>query len=270
MNTVMYYYSATGNSLMIARAVAQALGNATVLPAARFRKDGTAPGAERVGIVFPIHAWGPPRTVVEFIRRLDLRGARYVFAIASCGGTAGDALVKVRHALRRNGGELHAGFIVRSPGYMASNGDESGMIKLVRRLSGEPFPADRERLPEIIEAVQSQRRAGPERNALLGSMLGSFFHRMAEKAFAGLDKNYRVMGECAQCATCCRVCPRGNVTLERGGPTWHHDCDFCGACATWCSRGIIGFGAAAMAGAEGKAIPRRHHPQVTAADLLWC
>ena len=38
------------------------------------------------------NAWGPPRTVSEFVRNLDLKDVRYTSAVASCGGTAAGAL----------------------------------------------------------------------------------------------------------------------------------------------------------------------------------
>ena len=261
MTTTIYYYSATGNSLVIARAVAAALGEAEVLPIARYRKEKATPETSCIGIIFPIHAWGPPRTVEEFIQNLDLRGVQYTFAVASCGGTAAGTLLKMRKAIRGNGGELHAGFMVRSPGYMAG-GETNPMIEWVRRLSGKPFPTAEERLPEIIECVKNRKRIRPDRNALPGAILGNFFHRMAGPQFARLDAGYETSSACKSCGNCTRVCPRGNVTLQEGKPAWHHDCDFCGACATWCPNNAIGFKSAPAA-------PRRHNAQVTRADFIW-
>jgi hypothetical protein len=52
--------------------------------------------------------------VSEFVQNLDLRGVCYSFAIASCGGTSAGTLPKLRQAIRKNGEELHAGFMVKS------------------------------------------------------------------------------------------------------------------------------------------------------------
>ncbi len=191
MTTTIYFYSGTGNSLVIARTIAQALGDTQILPIARYRKEKALPGTARVGIIFPIHAWGPPRTVEEFIPNLDLSGVRYTFAVASCGGTAAGTLTKLRQSLRRRGGDLHAGFMVRSKGYMAG-GDSNPMIEMVRRLSGRPFPTAEERLPEIIQSAKDEKQVKPDRNALPGAILGNFFHKMAGKQFAALDAGYEV------------------------------------------------------------------------------
>jgi ferredoxin len=262
METTIFYYTATGNSLTFARSLARELGNTTLVPIARYRQTPAVPATPRVGIVFPIHAWGPPRTVEEFIRNLDLQGVRYTFSVASCGGTAAGTLLRLRKALRRKGSDLHAGFIVRSPGYMDLGGKQPPIIDMVRRLSGRPFPTDSERLPEIIEAVRNETRGRVDRNALPGAVLGSFFHGKAAPQFANMDSAYALAATCAGCGTCTRVCPRGNIALESGRPAWHHDCDNCGACATWCPQHAIGFHGAPSA-------PRRHNPQVVAADLMW-
>jgi ferredoxin len=145
---------------------------------------------------------------------------------------------------------------------MASTGKENAMITMVRRLSGKLYGTEQERLSEIVEAVRNEKQMKPERNALIGTILGNFFHTKAEAAFAGLDASYAVGDSCAGCGTCGRICPRGNVALQNGKPAWHHDCDFCGACATWCPNNAIGFKGA-------PATPRGHNPQVVAADLMW-
>ncbi|HTP59050.1 MAG TPA: EFR1 family ferrodoxin [Spirochaetia bacterium] len=262
METTIFYYTATGNSLTLARSLARELGNTALVPVARYRQTRAVPGTARVGIVFPIYAWGPPRTVEEFIAKLDLQGVRYVFAIATCGGTAAATLPRLKKALRRKGSDLHAGFIARAPGYMDLGGRQPPIIEIVRRLSGRLFPTAGERLPEIVEAVRNERPGRAERNALPGAALGSFFHEKASPQFAKMDAAYVLAPTCAGCGTCSRVCPRGNVRLENGRPAWHHDCDNCGACATWCPRHAIGFRGA-------PSVPRRHNQEVVTADMMW-
>lgn len=262
MKTTIYWYSATGNSLVIARRIAGELGEAEVVPLAKFKKAAIRLDAARVGLVFPIYAWGPPRTVEEFIANVEPSAVRYFFTVASCGGTAANALPRIRSALRKKGGDLHAGFIVRSKGYLGdAAGEQNKMIQLVRKHSGKPFGTDMERLPAIIDAIKNELVSRPERNALVGSLLGSFFHEKAMPQFARMDERYGVTNSCDGCGFCARLCPRENIAMENGKPTWRHDCDGCGACVTWCPKRAISV-------AGGLAPTRGHHAEVALSDII--
>jgi ferredoxin/flavodoxin len=261
MKTVLYYYSATGNSLVIAREVARALGGAEVLPIASSRSGTGKIDAERVGFIFPIIAWGPPRTVEEFIDHFDPTGLRYIFAIASCGGTAALTLPNIRKTLRKKGSDLNAGFIVGSKAYLSmSGGSQSKMINLVSNLSGKLLGGETERLPSIIETIANCETKKPERNALPGAILGSFLHSAASPQFAKMDANYVVDAGCTGCGVCARLCPRENIVMVDGKPTWKNDCDFCGACANWCPSASISM--------KGDLAPARaHNQEVKLADF---
>lgn len=261
MITKIYYYTATGNSLVIARKIAERVGDCELIPITAQSAVREAEPAARIGFVFPIFAWGPPRTVEEFITKVALADAAYVFAIASCGGTAANTLPRIRSVLRKKGAELHAGFIVRSAGYLKKgDGKASSMITTVRNLSGPLFGTEEERLPEIITAINECRAAKPEKNAFWGAALGSFFHDQAKKQFAVMDKTYTVAESCTGCGTCSRICPRMNIRIEGSTPTWRHDCDFCFACATWCPSKAIS--------TTGDLQPTHdHHAAVTLGDL---
>jgi ferredoxin len=262
VTTTIYYYSATGNSLAVAKDLAEKIGDAQVLPLARYRQTPATPGTARVGIVFPIIAWGPPRTINEFVSNLKLDGVRYVFAVASCGGTAAGTMPRLRKVLRKKGGDLHAGFIASSSsGAFKAEGKQAGMIKFVQNLSGKRYPRDGERISEIADAVRGERMMKAERNALPGTIVGNFLHDMAQPMFAKMSGKYKTAPECTGCGTCVRVCPRGNVSRREGKTVWGMDCDSCGACAAWCPKHAIGF--------SGAVEPARwHNPRIVLKDML--
>jgi ferredoxin len=262
VTTTIYCYSATGNSLAVARDLAERIGDTQILPLAPYRQTPAKPGTARVGIVFPIIGWGPPRTVHEFVSNLNLEGVRYVFAVASCGGTAAGTMPRLRRVLKKKGGDLHAGFIApAASGAFKPSGKQSRIIRLVRNLSGKLPPRDTERLSEIAEVVRGERRMKAERNALPGTILGDFFHDKGRPMFAKMSGNYKAAPECTGCGTCVRVCPRENVRRRDGKTVWGLDCDFCGACAAWCPKHAIGF--------SGTVEPARtHNPRVVLKDVL--
>lgn len=82
MKTILYYYSATGNSLYVARRLQEELGDVELRSMARALQEGEyTVEAERVGFVFPMHYFG----VEEFLGKLVLREAPYLFAVVTCG-----------------------------------------------------------------------------------------------------------------------------------------------------------------------------------------
>ena len=72
---------------------------------------------ERLGFVFPVYAWAPPQTVMDFVKNLELyySGDPYLFAVCTCGSSAGEAIDLLGKALQENGLTLDSGFSVVMP-----------------------------------------------------------------------------------------------------------------------------------------------------------
>lgn len=46
---------------------------------------------------------------------------------------------------------------------------------------------------------------------------------------------------CSGCQTCVKICPVGNIELNKGKPSWKHRCEQCFACLQWCPNEAIQF-----------------------------
>lgn len=260
MKTTIYYHSSTGNSLAIARALAEGLGGAAL-----YNVAGAAirpvEAADRVGFVFPVIAWGVPAVMAGFLKGLKLEGNPYVFAVATCGGTPGPALKELKGLLKKSGVELSAGFVCREGANQVST-VQPGFIRFAKRLSRVRYASGQERLPEILEAVKGCRAHKPEVSNLSVNCFGGMMHGMMAMAGSKLgeaDKSYTVDSRCTGCRTCERICPRNNVRLENGKPVWHHNCAMCNACIQWCpSKAIHAVGENC----------RYRNPAVRAEDLM--
>ena len=84
--TIIYYFSATGNSLVVARAIAEKLGDTELVPMVHQDAEKPLPGTQRVGLVFPVYVFGLPLIVARFIKKLRIPNDTYVFAVAAHGG----------------------------------------------------------------------------------------------------------------------------------------------------------------------------------------
>ena len=74
------YFSATGNSLYIAKSIG---GELYSIP--QMVKEGTYEFTdEKIGIVFPLHAWSVPPYVVDFLKKATFN-CEYLFAVVTYG-----------------------------------------------------------------------------------------------------------------------------------------------------------------------------------------
>ncbi len=264
MSNCIFYFTASGNSLAIARTVAQRLGDTEVLPMAKHLHGFAGTDEDRIGFVFPIYLWGLPRMVSEFASKLQTRSGQHIFAIANGDGAAGQTLVQLRKILRANGSELHAGFVARADVSIFHPGrDDDPRAQFVSRLFMRNLPPTANQyMDEIVDAVRRRAPHGPETTTpFVSALFGPLMRQMAQKELKIGDKHFSVTEGCTSCGTCVRVCPRENVTLKDGRPLWHHDCETCYACLLWCPE-------RAIACRDSSPKDPTHHPEIVLTDIL--
>ena len=259
MTTEIYYFSGTGNSLVVARDIAERtdarLTSIPSLPA-----DGSVETtADRVGMVFPVYYTRIPGIVARFVSRCESLEAKYVFAVATAGGISGTVLDRLSSALENRGGCLAAGFVVRMPPNYIHDGDALPLFIERRILRKWAKRAD-----EIAAVIRNgkhhiQKRFNPVATALFSGKLDRMH------AAGGLDPesdvNFRTDGRCRECGTCAKVCPVNNIEMA-DGPVWKHRCEKCLACIQWCPEETIQYGDVTVKRR------RYHHPAVKVADMV--
>ncbi len=115
MDTTIYYYTGTGNSLWVARTLAHELGGADVVNIVESGERVVVAPARAVVIVFPVHMWGLPSAVIRFADRLRTLSPGYVCAVAVNAGQVSNTLVQMKRLLARKGLVLSLGFEVKTP-----------------------------------------------------------------------------------------------------------------------------------------------------------
>lgn len=260
MNTVLYYFSGTGNSLVIARDLAAALGNTTLIAipdALQTPAVGADDAPDAVGIVFPVYAWGPPRIVADFINSRQWNGIPYLFAVCTCGGFPGGTLTLLAQALRARGGNLKAGFSIVMPGnYTALYG------AIAEAKQQKMFAGARARVAEIAGLIKARRNQPVEKSFWLINLLTGFIYKHGMPKFKTADVKFFVLDTCTHCGLCVKVCPRRNIALKDGHPQWLGNCEQCMACLQWCPVSAIQFGPSTQNR------KRYHHPAIKAKDLF--
>ncbi len=240
MKTKIYSFSGTGNSLSVSQKLANKLGETQVISIASEFQISQIPDEQRVGFVFPVYVYGIPRIVEEFLEKMDLSKAKYIFAVITCGGNPGSTLKAFRKLLRKKRAILNSGFAVREKSGTISM--ENPIISLIRRIAGKPAQNTDEQMGEIIDTLRECKTNKLWTNSFFANIIGDILHTMTRDILKKADASFWVDQNCELCKMCVRICPRENIQITNGKLQWNHNCEQCFACLHWCPKSAIQIG----------------------------
>lgn len=242
---MIFYFSATGNSLWVAGQFSQHFGM-TAIPVDEAMKKGTASfdasGSPFVMFVFPVHSWGPATTMLKFIRTMEISGisGKPVYAVCTCGDDCGHTDRAMQKVLAEKGIQLAATFSVTMPNsYIVLPFFDIDSKEVEQRKLNEA-PA---RIAEIEKAIED----GNSGKGLYKTGSGAWFKTSVinygfRKYIQG-ETAFRITDRCTSCGLCARICPESNIRMgEDGHPVWDTHCVQCLACIHRCPEQAIEYG----------------------------
>ena len=259
METTIYFFTGTGNSLKIARALAGKLKDSEIIPIAKiWQMENIDSTTEKVGFIFPLYYSGLPKIVHDFINKLDLSKSNYLFtAITSAGDINEQPLQQLNKILLTKGKILNAGFYITMPsnyiiGYEVPSEESQKAffekaIKQVESIS-EIIKSEKENLNQDIFKQDVRRSEG----------INKEFRDEVNTS----DKSFYADDNCTSCGICEEVCPVNNIIIVEGKPEWQHKCQQCLACINFCPEKSIQFGTDTLK------TQRYHHPEITLQDII--
>ena len=257
MTTQIYFYTGTGNSLWSAKKLSENLGNVELLPLPVVAGKPANPQADTVGLVFPVHIWGLPRLVVNFVNCLKRDSSKYYFALAVNAGQVAATLIQLKKLLLSRGINLDAGFSIDMPSnYIPWGGAISEKKQQTK------FKTAAEKISRIAEDIKKQKKVAPEKGPLWQNILFSFLYRKSFPHIHKMDKSFWTDEKCNTCRICEKICPTHNIVITDGKPAWQHRCDQCFACLQWCPEEAIQYGKST------KNKKRYRHPDISLRDMM--
>lgn len=249
---IIFYFSGTGNSLKAAKDVASVLGDTElVFMKGSYVFTGTY---ERIGFVFPCYAAGAPKVVIQFVKALALNAGstNYTFSVVTCNDAGGNALPMIQEQLKKKGLALNYGGVVRVVGNYI-------VLYALPENQAERLRMAEEKMKNIANDIKRKAVTpiGKKRLAF------SAFYAIGNQFFKTKEKQLTVSDDCTSCGLCAKICPVGNIQIEKGKPVFlHKNCTNCFACVHWCPKQTINCGS--VTAKRG----RYHHPDVTAEEII--
>ena len=259
METTIYFYSGTGNSLWTAKKLSAALDNTELIPVALNGKGLIHPDSKNVGFIFPVHIWGLPSRIVDFLNRLETGPDKYYFALAVNAGQVAATLVQLKTLLKKKNLNLSAGFSINMPSnYIPWGG------AITSEAQQKKFNEALNKIRRIASSIKAKEEKTPEKGPAWQNIFFSAIYRSSFSHVPQMDKSFFADEKCTSCGICEKICPAQNILFLNDKPAWQHHCEQCFACLQWCPEDAIQYGR----GTTKK--KRYHHPEITLKDMMAC
>lgn len=236
---MLFYFTATGNSLDAARIVAETTGDRMVdlgLAYKMERFEFPVEQGEDLGFVFPVYAWSTPGIVDDFLRKARFVASNgkpfapgYSYCVITCGAFVGKTAGFFATMLEKYQNiKLDASYSVKCVGncvYLYDMPSEEKQESVQKTAHAQ--------MKEIAYLIDGKRMVHRETRNPFGSLMSMVTCREEKPRSV---ENFHVDEEaCTGCGLCARICPTNTVSIEDGHPVWAGEkCTQCLACLHRC------------------------------------
>lgn len=221
--TGILYFSSTGNSLYIAKAVQKEIpGRILYIP--HYEGDGSE--FDRIVIVCPIYSFGLPKHVYDLIPRLS-KQPKIDFVLNYGGASLGADYFTYQYA-QKHGVNIHSVHTIK----MVEN--FSLHLTVPKFYRDDALRQAPKRISKVVAALKADARKLPAKKKTFESTYQKNkgnWHKIAD--------DFHVTADCISCGKCVSVCPAQNIALENGKISFSDKCVACLGCYHRCPKQAI-------------------------------
>ena len=246
---IIFYFTGTGNSLKVAKDIAEKLGNCELVSMGKpYQLEGSY---KRIGFIYPVYFGGLPNVVRRFVKNIDISNQKEAYFFSVCtSGAMGGGLSDIANAIGHLGGKLSYGANIKC---FANYINLYAMKKNVTEKAAAQAESTKKVVDDIFNCATNKI---PKKSIVAHLAKGQ------AKSTATKDKDYIVNDSCTGCGICAKICPVDNIKIENSKPVFLHHCEQCVACVQWCPEQAINYKD------KTQSRGRYHHPEITVKDLL--
>lgn len=235
MKNKIFYFSSTGNCLYVAKQIKDALGECEIISIPKAVKEESLDyEGDMIGFVFPLHSYGLPIIVREFIEKIRVNKNAYIFAVEVTGGGQSNFPLLEMKELLKGKGEIKSSVIIK----YISNYTRMGKNPTEERAK-KAIAKNNDKLQEFIKVLKAKEiKPLPKRYSLIHKK----FYSLWKDSYKEKDKKFEVDERCVSCSMCEKICPVDNIVMLEGQPKWKGHCTDCMACINICPNKAINLG----------------------------
>lgn len=218
---LVFYFTATGNSLYVARAFS---GELVSIPQA-LKEEMLEYEADEIGFVFPDYAASAPLIVREFVEKARLK-APYIFSVITFGNFAANVAEWWDDFCRQKGvSNQYVNTLLMVDNYLPVF-DMNEQVKIDKHIP--------ENLAQIVNDVEAHREFIS--HADVNEQMQGFLKRLQDEHFPmEVERLLKLNADaCIACGTCAQVCPHGNFKVTEEAVEFKGVCEYCLACVHAC------------------------------------
>jgi len=279
VDTEIYYFSGTGNSLFVARELQKRIPDSKLVPIVnlldkpRIKAEGKA-----IGIVFPCYALTLPVAVKRFVKKLDVQSADYIFTAVTRLGTVFRGLKTLDRLLAQKKKKLDAHFVVNMCNNEGPRSEiayevptkariqqvESAVIAYLDNIS--PIIRKREAFRGKDDSYTISCSPNPVKNLLIEKLV--VFGMNLSEYVGGVNYFYHDE-KCNGCGICEKVCLSGKIRVAGRQAVWQKNtfCYMCYACLNFCPQQSVQVGSIPGVASHTAENGRYPHPYATVKDI---
>ncbi len=221
------YFTATGNSLAVARKIGGELLSIPQL----VREEKYEIEDDVVGVICPTYCADAPRMVQEYLDKAKLK-ADYTFFISTYGYMAGAATDHGEKYLKKAAG--HADYVAKI--IMA----DTALTRFESQKQIDTLPEKKvdEQIEAVCADIQARRHNVPD-VTLFDRAVDWLYHTAGASQIApDKAKAHIVNDQCVLCGTCAKICPSNNIVVTDHVEFLDH-CEGCLGCVHNCPKNAI-------------------------------